>query len=260
MKCKLIVAAAVSFCAVSAFANPAASTSATQQITGQAVATQQMVTAQPKSNTQLTSETDKLSYTIGADMGTNFERQGVKINPEALMQGIKDVMAGKKPALTKEQMTETLKNFQQKMMAKRLAAMKSAADKNLKEGQAFLAQNKTKQGVKTLPSGLQYKVITPGKGPMPSDKDSVTVEYTGTLINGKVFDSTAKAGKPVTFKVNEVIPGWTQALQMMKQGATWQIFVPSNLAYGDRGVGGPIGPNQTLIFKIHLISVNKAKS
>lgn len=255
MKSTLIAAAAISlFAASAAYANPAANTAAQAQ---QTVAKQQMVQAST-GTTQLKSENDKLSYTIGADLGANFKRQGVNINAEVLAQGIKDVLSGKQPALTKEQMTSALKNFQQKMMAKRLEQMKNASAKNMKEGEMFLTQNKAKQGVKTLPSGLQYKILTPGTGPQPTAKDSVTVDYTGTLINGTVFDSTAKAGKPVTFKVTEVIPGWTEALQMMKQGATWQIFVPSKLAYGNRGVGGPIGPNQTLIFKIHLIAVNKA--
>ena len=131
------------------------------------------------------------------------------------------------------------------------------AEKNKKTGAEFLEKNKKQQGVVVLPSGLQYKILTPGKGPHPSDKDRVKVEYTGKLLDGTVFDSTDKIGKPVEFSVMHVIPGWTEALKRMRPGATWEVFVPAKLAYGERGVGGPIGPNATLIFKIRLIAIVK---
>lgn len=204
-----------------------------------------------------TTEQDKLSYTIGVDLGTNFKKQNIDLTISAFVKGMQDAQQGNALQLTKAQMEETLKKFQQKMMEKRVTKMKADAEKNLKAGEAFLAQNKQKQGVVALPSGLQYKVITPGTGTKPTKNDTVTVEYTGKLINGTVFDSTEKSGKPVSFKVTEVIPGWTEALQLMKTGATWEVYVPSKLAYGPRGVGGPIGPNQTLIFQIRLLSVNK---
>ncbi len=206
---------------------------------------------------KLQNQNDKVSYTIGYDMGSNFKTQQIDINAQALAQGIKDAQTGAKAALTKKQMQQTLVTFQQALLKKRVKQLKSLSEKNKKAGAAFLAANKKKPGVKSLSSGLQYKVIDTGKGISPTANDAVTVEYEGKFINGKVFDSSYKTGKPVNFRVTEVIPGWTQALQMMKPGATWMIYVPPKLAYGDRGMVGPIGPNKTLIFKIHLVSVKK---
>jgi len=208
--------------------------------------------------TNLSSKEDKLSYSIGADFGANFKNQGIQINSDAFSQGLKDAMSGAKLQMTQEQMKDTIQKFQQELMAKKIKAIKEQADANKKKGEAFLKANAKKPGVVSLPSGLQYQVITKGKGAKPTKEDTVTVEYTGTLIDGKVFDSSEKTGKPATFKLSQVIPGWTEALQLMQEGATWKIFVPSKLAYGQRGVGGPIGPNETLIFKIHLISIKKA--
>lgn len=208
---------------------------------------------------KLKTETDKLSYTIGVDLGNNFKQQKVEINPEAISQGVIDATAKNgKLLMTQDAMQKTLKNFQTKLMQRKAAEFKSAANKNKKDGAAFLAKNKKEKGVVTLNSGLQYKVLTPGKGDKPKAEDTVTVEYTGRLINGTVFDSTEKTGKPATFKLNEVIPGWTEALQLMRTGSTWEVFIPSNLGYGPRGIGGPIGPNETLIFKIRLISIKKS--
>lgn len=214
-------------------------------------------TAMSAQATTLKTDNDKLSYTIGVDLGKNFKRQGIQVNSDILAKGVADAQGGADLQMTKEQMQTTLKNFQQQLMKKKQAQFKESAESNKKAGEEFLAKNKSADGVKSTTSGLQYKVLTAGNGDKPGPKDTVTVEYTGQLINGTVFDSTDKAGKPVSFRVNQVIPGWTEALQLMKAGATWQIFVPSNLAYGPRGVGGPIGPNETLIFKIHLISVKK---
>ena len=154
-------------------------------------------------------------------------------------------------------MKDTLSKFQKDLMAKHAAQFDKQASENKAKGDAFLLANKAKAGVATLASGLQYKIITPGNGAKPAKEDEVTVEYTGKLIDGTVFDSTDKAGKPATFKVSQVIPGWTEALQLMPAGSTWEIYVPANLAYGARNVGGPIGPNETLIFNVHLISVKK---
>ena len=216
------------------------------------------LSAAPASATALSSDKDKLSYTIGADIGQNFHSQGIQIDPQVFLSGLQDGLDGAKLQMTEQQMQEVLKHFQSNMMAKKMAEFKTAAAKNKKEGEAFLAANKKKAGVVTLPDGLQYKVLEAGKGAKPTKNDSVTVEYTGRLIDGKVFDSTSKTGKPVSFKVTQVIPGWTEALQLMTAGSKWEVYIPSSLAYGEKGVGGPIGPNETLIFEIHLISVDKA--
>lgn len=208
--------------------------------------------------TSLNTEMEKLSYSIGADLGKNFKKQGIDISPAAMAKGLEDGMSGAKLQLTEEQMKEVLNTFQKDLMAKRNAEMNKKSEENKTKGETFLNQNKTKEGVVTLPSGLQYKILQKGTGETPKKDDTVTVEYTGTLIDGQVFDTTEKTGKPATFKVSQVIPGWTEALQLMPVGSTWEVYVPSNLAYGPRAVGGPIGPNETLVFKIHLISFKKA--
>lgn len=209
---------------------------------------------------ELGSDMDKLSYSIGADLGKNFKKQGIEINPTSMAKGLQDGMNGTALLLTEDQMKEVLNKFQKDLMAKRNADFTKKADENKAKGDAFLSQNKAKDGVVSLPSGLQYKIIEAGNGAKPGKEDTVTVDYTGTLIGGEVFDSSEKTGKPATFKVSQVIPGWTEALQLMPSGSTWEVVVPAALAYGNRSVGGPIGPNETLLFKIHLISVKKAGS
>ena len=205
----------------------------------------------------LSTDMDKLSYSVGIDLGKNLKRQGIEINPTVMAKGIQDGMAGGMTLMTEQEMKDSLSKFQKDLMAKRAAMVDKKAETNKQAGDAFLSTNKTKQGVVTLPSGLQYKIITNAKGVKPAKEDEVTVEYTGRLIDGTVFDSTDKAGKPATFKVSQVIPGWTEALQLMPAGSTWEIYVPSNLAYGPRSVGGHIGTNETLIFSVHLISFKK---
>lgn len=207
--------------------------------------------------TALNTDVDKLSYSIGADLGKNFKKQSIEINADAMAQGIKDGMSGGALLLTDDQMKDVINKFQKDLMAKRSVEFNKKADENKAKGEAFLNDNKAKPGVVTLPSGLQYKIITAGTGAKPSKEDTVTVEYTGKLISGEVFDSTDKAGKPATFKLSQVIPGWTEALQLMPAGSTWELYVPANLAYGARNVGGLIGPNETLIFNVHLISTQK---
>lgn len=207
--------------------------------------------------TELKTDTDKLSYSIGTDLGKNFKRQGIDVNPTVMAKGIQDGMSGGKLLLTEDQMKDVLNKFQKDLMAKRTAEFNKKAEENKAKGEAFLSQNKAKDGVVTLPDGLQYKIIKAGTGQKPGKEDTVTVEYTGRLISGEVFDSTEKTGKPATFKLSQVIPGWTEALQLMPVGSTWEVYVPANLAYGPRSVGGPIGPNETLIFNIHLIDVKK---
>jgi FKBP-type peptidyl-prolyl cis-trans isomerase FklB len=205
----------------------------------------------------LKNQKDKVSYSIGVNIGENLKRQSLDVNPDALAQGIKDVLSGSKALMTEEEVKDTLKTFQQELKAKRTEHLKELSEKNKKEGDAFLAENKKKEGVITLPSGLQYKVIKEGTGEKPKITDTVTVNYRGTLINGTEFDSSYKRGQPATFPVNGVIAGWTEALQLMKVGSEWQLFVPSNLAYGERAVGRDIGPNATLIFDIELLAIKE---
>jgi FKBP-type peptidyl-prolyl cis-trans isomerase FklB len=208
---------------------------------------------------ELKSQKDKMSYIIGMDLGKNFQKQEVEINADILAQGIKDGISGGKPLLSEQEVRETLAGFQAEMTAKQMGLAKKRGEKNKKEGEAFLAENQKKEGVKTLPSGLQYKVIKAGTGDSPKLTDEVTAHYLGTLIDGTEFDSSYRRGKPENLPVNGVIPGWTEALQLMQVGAKWQLFVPSNLAYGERGAGRDIGPNATLIFEIELISIPEKK-
>jgi len=198
----------------------------------------------------------RTSYSIGADIGANFKRQDLAIDPKALAAGIADALAGK-TALTEAEVRETLNSFRKEMMTKMEAKQKTDGEKNVKDGEAFLAANAKKEGVKTLPSGLQYKVLKSGTGKTPKATDTVKVHYHGTLIDGTVFDSSVERGEPTTFGVNQVIPGWTEALQLMKEGDKWQLVIPSKLAYGERGAGGKIGPNSVLIFDVELLSIEK---
>ena len=203
----------------------------------------------------LKNQKDKVSYIIGMDIGNNLKKQSIDVDPSILVKGVKDALSGAKPLLTEQEIQETMVAFQKEMAAKQ----EQVAKRNKAEGEAFLAENKKKEGVKTLPSGLQYKVIKAGIGKKPKSTDTVTVHYRGTLINGTEFDSSYKRGQPVSFPVSGVIPGWTEALQLMEEGAKWQLFIPSNIAYGERGAGGVIGPNATLIFEVELVSIQEKK-
>ncbi|MDP3558720.1 MAG: FKBP-type peptidyl-prolyl cis-trans isomerase [Legionellaceae bacterium] len=208
----------------------------------------------------LSTDADKTSYSIGADLGKNFKKQDISINPGAFQQGLQDSLGEKPLLLTDQQITDTLTKLQKTLMEKQVAMFNKKSEENKQQGEAFLAQNKAKPDVVTLTSGLQYKIVKPGNGAKPSKDDSLTVEYTGKLINGQVFDSTDKTGKPATFKVSQVIPGWTEVLQLMPAGSTWEVYIPSALAYGPRSVGNLIGPNEALVFNIHLLSVNKPEA
>jgi len=212
-----------------------------------------------QNQTTLKSPKEKLSYSIGVDIGNTLKRQQIEADATVLGQGIKDAMSGGKLLLSEQEIRETMQNFQKEMVAKQAERMKKLGDENKKAGEAFLAENKKKPGVVALPSGLQYKVIKEGTGKSPKATDTVTVNYRGTLLDGSEFDSSFKRGEPATFQVNGVIAGWTEALQKMKPGAKWQLFIPSNLAYGERGAGGMIGPNATLIFEVDLISIKGEK-
>jgi len=209
--------------------------------------------AEEKKALQTTKE--KQSYSIGADMGNRLKSSAIDIDAEVLAQGLKDAVTGGKLLLTEQEMKETLAGLQKELMEKQAERTKQMSEKNKKEGEAFLSENKKKEGVKTLPSGLQYKVIKEGTGKTPKAEDTVVTNYRGTLTDGTEFDSSYKRGEPATFPVKGVIPGWTEALQLMKEGSKWELFIPSNLAYGERGAGNTIGPNATLIFEIELISV-----
>ena len=206
-------------------------------------------------NLVLKNQEEKMSYIIGMDIGNNLKKQGIDIDTNILIKGIKDAFASTKPLLSEQEIRETLATFQKEMQAKQ----REIGKKNKKEGETFLAENMKKEGVKTLPSGMQYKVIKEGAGKKPKLTDTVDAHYRGTLIDGTEFDSSYKRGKPTNFSVSGVIPGWTEALQLMEEGAKWELFIPSNLAYGERGAGGMIGPNATLIFEVELVSIQEKK-
>lgn len=197
------------------------------------------------------------SYAIGADIGINMKRQDLDLNPKAVAAGITDAFADKL-GLTPAEMKEVLTAFQADLSVRMEARQKAAGEENLKKGQTFLAENAKKDGVKTTATGLQYKVNKAGTGKTPKASDTVKVHYHGTLIDGTVFDSSVQRGEPISFPVNGVIPGWTEALQMMKEGDKWQLFIPAKLAYGEQSPGGKIGPNSTLIFDVELLAVEGA--
>ncbi len=207
---------------------------------------------------QLKDQKDKVSYSIGLDIGTTLKRQLIDVNANLLNSGIQDGLNGKKPLLSEEEVKATMATFQKDMMAKQAAAKKATGEKNAAEGTKFLAENKTKEGVKTTASGLQYKVLKEGTGVSPKATDTVKVNYRGTTIDGTEFDSSYKRGEPASFPVNRVIKGWTEGLQLMKVGSKYQLFVPADLAYAERGAGSDIGPNATLIFDVELLGITPA--
>ncbi|MFY9270109.1 MAG: FKBP-type peptidyl-prolyl cis-trans isomerase [Candidatus Manganitrophaceae bacterium] len=215
------------------------------------------VSAYAVEKSDLKTQKDKVSYSIGLDIGKNFKDQSIEIDAKLLAQGIQDAISGGKRLLTEEEIQGVMTAFRQEMQAKAAAQAKLVGDKNLKEGEAFLAENKKKKGVVTLPSGVQYKIITAGTGKKPKPTDTVTTNYKGTLIDGTEFDSSYKRGEAATFPVQGVIPGWTEALQLMPVGSKWELVIPPALAYGPRGAGQAIGPNATLIFEVELLSIQE---
>ncbi|MGD1080645.1 MAG: FKBP-type peptidyl-prolyl cis-trans isomerase [Candidatus Sulfotelmatobacter sp.] len=216
-----------------------------------------------RSATALTLKTqkEKASYALGMKIGGDLKKQGVNaaVDPAIAARGFKDALAGSKPLLTEDEERAALTQLQTEVRDKQQAKAHEEGAVARKEGEAFLAANKSKEGVVTLPSGLQYKILTAGTGPKPTASDTVTCNYRGTLLNGKEFDSSYKRGHPETFPVGGVIKGWTEALQLMPVGSKWQLFIPADMAYGDRGAGGDIGPGETLIFEVELLSIGEQK-
>jgi FKBP-type peptidyl-prolyl cis-trans isomerase FklB len=204
---------------------------------------------------ELKDQKDKESYSLGYQFGESMKMQGVDINLDVYASAIRDALGGKEPQLSSEEMRSTIMAIRQRVAAAQQKSLKEQGDKNLAEGKAFLAENGKKKEVKTLPSGLQYKVLSEGTGKTPKKSDTVTVHYRGTFMNGTEFDSSIARGQPASFQVDGVIPGWTEALQLMKEGAKWQLFIPPELAYGERGMPPRIPPQSTLIFEVELIAV-----
>ena len=207
------------------------------------------------SSAALATPKEKSSYALGMNIGRGLLHQSIEVDSASLLRGLKDTLSGSKPLLTDEEAQAALTQLQNEVQAKQQVAMQKAGEENKKEGEAFLAANKSKEGVVALPSGLQYKILAQGTGPKPRASDTVVCNYRGTLINGTEFDSSYKRGQPASFAVNQVIRGWTEALQLMPVGSKWELFIPPNLAYGPRGAGGMIGPNATLIFEVELLSI-----
>lgn len=214
----------------------------------------------PSAPAELTTDAQKFGYAIGVDLGNSLEPVVAHVDVAALKQGLDDVSSGAEIRLD-ETAREQIKNaVSQKMQEEQIRKRDAAAATGAAEGKKFLAENATREGVETTESGLQYEVITEGDGPSPDASDEVTVHYVGKLINGEEFDSSIARGQPVTFPLNNVIPGWTEGVQLMKTGGKYRFFIPSELAYGDRGAGAKIGPNQTLIFEVELLGINKAEA
>jgi len=213
--------------------------------------------AKPKSPSSLVLKTDKdkVSYALGMNLGANLKRDSVDIDTAIFVRALKDTVTGGKTLLTDSEARAALTQLQTEVRGKQMEKMKLAGEANKKEGDSFLAANKTKEGIVTLPSGLEYKILTQGTGPKPAATDTVVCNYRGTLINGTEFDSSYKRGQPATFPVSGVIKGWTEALQLMPVGSKWQLFLPAELAYGERGPSPEIGPNSTLVFEVELLSI-----
>jgi FKBP-type peptidyl-prolyl cis-trans isomerase len=211
--------------------------------------------APPASIPGLPTTKDRLSYAIGMNIGVGMHKDDLDVDPDMLLRGLKDGLSGGKTLMTDEQARAEIAELRQQMMAKMQAKTQQEAEENKKKGEAFLAENKTKPGVIALPSGLQYKILKEGTGPKPTASDSVKCNYKGTLIDGKEFDASEKHGGPATFPVTGVIKGWTEALQLMPVGSKWELFIPADMGYGARGAGGDIGPNETLIFEVELLSI-----
>lgn len=226
---------------------------------GQSAAKKPSTPAKTATPYTLKTPKDKSSYALGMSIGLGLHKQTVDVDPAVVARGLRDAMAGSKTLLTEDEMKAALQQLQADVHKAQEAKAHTAGEAARKQGDAFLAENKSKPGVVALPSGLQYKILTAGNGPKPTANDTVTVNYRGTLISGQEFDSSYKRGQPISFPVGGVIKGWTEALQLMPVGSKWQLFIPADLAYGDRGAGSDIGPGETLIFDVELISIGEQK-
>ena len=204
---------------------------------------------------QLESNVAKVSYGIGLNIASNFRQQNIELDKAAFEKGLTDGFDGNEPALEQQVIMQAMQSFQKEQMEKQVADRKASADTNKAEGDKFLADNKAKDGVKTTDTGLQYKVITEGEGKKPTADDTVVVHYRGTLLDGEEFDSSYSRNEPATFGVGAVIPGWTEALQMMPVGSKYELFIPADLAYGEGGAGAKIGPNEVLVFEVELLDI-----
>jgi FKBP-type peptidyl-prolyl cis-trans isomerase FklB len=202
----------------------------------------------------------KVSYGIGVDIGRNFKRLGLDLDLDVLTKGLKDANTGKKLDLSEDELRTIMSNYQNELKQKQIIALKTIGDANQKAGEAFLAENAKKEGVISLPSGLQYKILKKGDGKVPAAEDTVSCNYRGALLDGTVFDSSYPTGKPALFKAGGVIPGWQEALKLMPVGSKWQLFIPPQLAYGQRGAGRDIGPNATLIFEVELTGIEAGEA
>lgn len=216
----------------------------------------------PKTAAPLVLKTDKekQSYAMGMNLGIGLHKQGLTLDPALVARGMKDGMTGGKTAMTEDEAHTAIQQFQTEVRQKMQASAQEQGEANHKAGEAFLAANKAKPGVVTLPDGLQYKILKEGDGPKPTASDTVSCNYRGTLISGKEFDSSYKRGQPSSFPVSGVIKGWTEALQLMPVGSKWELYIPADLAYGNRGAGQDIGPGETLIFEVELLGIqNKSE-
>jgi len=209
----------------------------------------------------LKTQREKNSYALGMNIGSGLKKQGAtaSVDPVLVSRGLRDAMSGSKTAMTEDEMRAALQQLMTEVRSAQEAKSHQEGATARKDGEAFLAANKSKDGVQSLPDGLQYKILQQGSGPKPTASDTVTVNYRGTLISGKEFDSSYKRGQPISFPVGGVIKGWTEALQLMPVGSKWQLFIPADLAYGDRGAGSDIGPGETLIFDVELLSIGEQK-
>jgi FKBP-type peptidyl-prolyl cis-trans isomerase FklB len=236
---------------------PAKATSPAPAATAKKAGTKSGQTSTTQTPAPLTLKTpkDKLSYSVGMNIGKSFKRDNVDVDPAILLRAIKDVLGGGKLLMTDQEAQSTLTALQADLRKKQEQEAQQLAETNKKEGDAFLATNKTKDGVVALPSGLQYKILQEGRGPKPTAADTVTVNYRGTLLDGTEFDSSYKRGQPASFPVGQIIKGWTEALLLMPVGSKWQLFIPPDLAYGSRQPGPTIGPNSTLVFEVELLSI-----
>ena len=245
---------------------PASTTTPPAKASTQSSATGQTSAKKPGTTTAKTTtpyalktQRDKGSYALGMSIGLGLHKQNVGVDPAVVARGLRDAMAGGKTLLTEGEMRAALQQLQADVHKEQEARAHVAGEAARKQGEAFLAANKAKEGVVTLPSGLQYRILSAGSGPKPTAGDTVTVNYRGTLIDGKEFDSSYKRGQPISFPVGGVIKGWTEALQLMPVGSKWQLFIPPDLAYGDRGAGSDIGPGETLVFEVELLSIGEQK-